>query len=207
VVTVFPKQVQEQLAEVSQRNKTASQRFTCNIFGSQWDQFVETWAALAYGFVAEALGPYGKEPAVEIGIVSDGAHSAGANASYAPWSGQISLCPSYVDARPGRTLEKLTHELCHASLAKFPEGDPFYEEGFVDYSVWCLAHAPFWGDFREDMIKAAAYNIACRRDRALRDLSDYDRKRWAGGLFCSTMHGPWVISKLLMRKLEGNFTW
>lgn len=203
----LPEAVTQQLDQASRRHKTASQRFVCKIFGSQWDQFVETWASIAYGLVGEALGPWGKEPAVEIGTVSDGAHSAGANASYAPWSGQISLCPSYVEGKPGRTLEKLTHELCHASLALFPEGDPFYEEGFVDYSVWVLAHAPIWGDFREDMIQAANHNIICRRDRALRDLSDYDRKRWAGGLFCSTMHGPWIISKLQMRKLEGNFTW
>ena len=103
-MTAIPEQVQQHLVEVSYRPKTASQRFSCNIFGTEWDSFVETWATICYEFVAEALGPYGKEPAIEIGVVSDAAHTAGANASYAPWSGQISLCPSYVKNRPGTTL-------------------------------------------------------------------------------------------------------
>lgn len=181
--------------------------FRSNICGSDWDRFIETWATKCYAFVAQALGPYDQQPRPEILGISDGAHSAGVNASFQPDNGQIRLVGSVVENRPGTTLEKLTHELVHASLANFPEGDPFYEEGFVDYSVWVMAHAPIWGEHREDMIKAAAFNIACRRDRALKDTSDYDRKRWAGGVFCSFAHGPWIITRLRTRKTEGNLTW
>jgi hypothetical protein len=177
------------------------------VCGTEWDGFIEKWAAVCYGFVAEALGPYATEPLPTILTIHDGAHSGGANASFEPGSGQVRLSPSIVEGKPGTTLEKLTHELTHASLSAFPEGDPFYEESYVDYGVWVMAHAPIWGMYRQDMIDAAAFNIACRRDRAMRDLSDYDRKRWAGGLFCSAMHGPWIIAKLRMRKLVGNLQW
>jgi hypothetical protein len=158
-------------------------------------------------FVAQALGRYASEPQPEFLSISDGAHCAGVNASFQPNNGQIRLAGSVIENRPGTTLEKITHELVHASLADFPEGDPFYEEGFVDYSVWVMAHAPIWGAHRDDMIEAAAFNIACRRDRAMNDTSDYDRKRWAGGVFCSFAHGPWIITRLRTRKTEGNPTW
>jgi hypothetical protein len=104
-------------------------------------------------------------------------------------------------------LEKLCHELTHASLNDFPEGDPFYEESNADYSVWVMAHAPWWEPHRDAMVKAAAHNIAVRRDRAMRGLSDYDKKRWAGGVFCATAYGPWILSKLRMAKTEGNLQW
>lgn len=169
--------------------------------------FIEQWAPVCYSFVAQALGPYAVEPLPTILPLHDGAHSGGANASFQPDNGQIRLSPSVVDGKPGITLEKLTHELTHAALAAFPEGDSFYEEGFVDYSVWVMAHAPTWGRYRDDMVAAANFNIECRRDRALKDLSDYDRKRWAGGLFCSLTHGPWILSRLKLRKAEGNLTW
>lgn len=201
---------QKRLDEASKRlrwTKTASESFRCNICGSDWDRFIETAAGRIYTFVQEALGPYQQEPLRTILAVEDGFHSSGANASFEPATGQVCLCPTYVEGKPGITLEKLTHEFLHASLNDFPEGDPFYEEGVVDYSTWVLAHAPYWGPHRKDMIEAAAYNIKCRRDRALRDLSDYDRKRWAGGLFCATMHGPWIISKLRMAKAENNLQW
>lgn len=209
---MLPRDVQELLKTASQRasehrNRTAAGPFRCAICRSDWDRFVETWAPICYAFVKEALAGYHTEPLPEVLALSDAAHSAGANASFDILSGQVRLCPSYVEGKPGVTLEKLTHEFTHGALAGFPEGDPFYEEGFVDYSVWVMAHAPIWGEFRKPMIEAAAYNIACRRDKALRDLSDYDRKRWAGGLFCSTMHGPWIISKLRMRKVEGDLRW
>lgn len=204
----FPKDVQDLLVEASKPpTRTASQRFTCNICGNEWDRFVEEWAAKCYNFVAQALGPYQQQPLPEILPLSDGFHCSGANASFQPDNGQIRISGSVIQNKPGTTLEKLTHELMHASLASFPEGDPFYEEGFVDYSVWVLAHAPVWGQFQRPMIEAADFNIRCRRDRALRDLSDYDRKRWAGGLFCSAMHGPWIIAKLRMRKMQGDLNW
>jgi hypothetical protein len=70
-----------------------------------------------------------------------------------------------------------------------------------------MAHAPVWGLHREDMIEAAALNIRTRRERALHDISDWDRKRWAGGLFASIAKGPYIIPGLRMRKFEGNYTW
>lgn len=196
------------LKRSSDRTASFAMLFESQVCGTEWDRFIEQWATRCYGFLLDALGPFQKEPQPIILTVSDGAHSSGANASFSPDTGQICLCPTYVEGKPGVTLEKLLHEMTHASLNDFPDvGDPFYEEGYVDYSVWVMAHAPIWGEHREAMIEAAAYNIKCRRDRALRDLSDYDRKRWAGGLFCATMHGPWIISKLHMAKVEGNLHW
>ncbi len=203
----LPPDVASLFEEASRRRKTAAASFTSNICGNEWDRFIEQWAAVAYAFIGHALGPFAVEPRPNIMAIADGAHSSGANASFDPGSGQICLSPSIVMGKPGITLEKLTHELLHASLAAFPEGDPFYEEGVVDYSTWVIAHAPAWGVYGRAMVEAANFNIKCRRDRAMRDLSDYDRKRWAGGLFCALHHGPWIVTKLRMRKLEGNFTW
>jgi len=206
---MLPDQVQQRLdmASFHTRRATFDMLFECHIFGNEWDDFVATWATKSYSFIRNTLGPFQKEPQPVILAVDDGHHSAGANASFQPDNGQVRLCPDYVVGRAGTTLEKITHELTHANLNDFPEGDPFYEEGFIDFSVWVMAHAPVWEPFRQEMIDAAAHNIAARRDRAMLDLSDYDRKRWAGGLFCSTHHGPWILSKLMMRKAEGNLTW
>jgi len=182
--------------------------FVCEIYGDGgWNLFTVRWALTVYGFVKEALGPYLKEPAEVIQAMPEGAHASGANASYTPYDGSIALCRSVTEGKPGITLEKLCHEMAHASLDGFPEGDPFYEEGFVDYAVWLMAHAPVWGEHRQDMIDAAAFNIAQRRERALRDLSDYDRKRWAGGVFAMQAHGPYLLAKLRMRKAEGDLRW
>lgn len=205
---MIPSDVQEYLTNAS-RVKVANfaPRFRSTICDGPWDMFIEQWAPVCYTFVAQALGPYAVEPLPNILALHDGAHSGGANASFQPSNGQIRLSASVVDGQPGITLEKLTHELTHAALADFPEGDMFYEEGFVDYSVWVMAHAPIWGRYQADMVKAADFNIRCRRDRALKDLCDYDRKRWAGGLFCSLTHGPWILSRLKIRKAEGNLSW
>jgi hypothetical protein len=204
----IPTKVQQTLKRASARGDRSHQAFESRVCGNEWDRFIEAWAARCYGFLLDALGPFQQEPLPVILTVSDGSHSSGANASFQPDTGQICLCPSYVNGRAGTTLEKLLHEMTHASLNDFPDvGDPFYEEGYVDYSVWIMAHAPIWEPYRRDIIEAASYNIKCRRDRALRDLSDYDRKRWAGGLFCATMHGPWIISKLHMAKVEGTLQW
>jgi hypothetical protein len=97
--------------------------------------------------------------------------------------------------------------MIHASLAEFPDDDGFYTEGVVDYSTWVMAHAPYWGPHREAMIKAAADNIRNRRERAMRTDSDYDRKRWAGGIYAATAYGPYVITRYRQRKIEGNFIW
>lgn len=203
----IPSDVLGQLKTASTVKTAGLPKFTTTICGNEWDRFIEMWASVCYGFVVNALGPYAVEPMKEILGIPDGAHSGGANASFQLDNGQIRLSPSVVQDKPGITLEKLTHELTHASLANFPEGDEFYEEGVVDYSVWVMAHAPIWGEYREDMVSAAAFNIACRRDRAMRDTSDYDRKRWAGGLFCSLVHGPWIVARLKLRKADGNYSW
>lgn len=206
----LPTDVEKLLAEASKQppGKTAAQvpQFTCQVFNSPWDQFVELWTPRIYTFVAHALGPYGKEPLPEIKKMSDGQHTSGATASFEPLSGQVRLAGS-VEGKPGQTLEKLCHEFTHASLAQFPEGDCFYEEGFVDYSVWVMAHAPTWEPYSQDMIEAAEFNIKMRRDRAMLDQSDWDRKRWAGGTFASFARGPWIISTLRSKKNERNFTW
>jgi hypothetical protein len=192
--------------------KTASEdvapqrKFVCQFFSPEWNLFVEKWTPVIYDFVGHALGPYGREPLPQILRMSDGEHSAGATASFQPDTGQVRLCTS-VEGKPGQTLEKLTHEFTHGSLALFPEGDCFYEEGFVDYSVWVMSHAPIWGEHRNSMIEAAEFNIKVRRERAMLDLSDWDRKRWAGGFYASISRGPFIISSLRHRKSEGNYTW
>lgn len=182
-------------------------QFKSRVFGgNEWDQFLELWAPRMHAFVEEALGPYQVEPLPEILPMSTGMHVAGATASFHPLTGQVTLSPS-VAGKPGMILEKITHEFVHGSLAHFPEGDPFYEEGFVDYSVWVMAHAPCWDPYRDAMIDAAAFNIHHRRERAALDQSDYERKRWAGGLYASIMRGPMIIGALRHKKLENDLTW
>jgi hypothetical protein len=202
----IPIEVERQLRVASMSRSAQQRQFTCKVFGSEWDQVVERWTPFIYDFVYASLGPYGTEPLPTILPLHDGMHAAGATASFDPHTGQVRLSPS-VEGKMGQTLEKLTHELLHGSLAQFPEGDPFYEEGFVDFSVWVLAHAPVWGEHRQDMIDAAEFNIANRRERAMKDISDWDRKRWAGGLYCSMAFGPYIIARLHRRKAEKNFTW
>lgn len=202
----LPREVLDDLARVSWRTRRASVGFRCQVFGSPWDTFVARWADVAYELVGQALGPYGEEPGREILMLEDGAYLAGANASYQPGSGQIRLCRA-VENNPGMTLEKLTHELTHASLARFPEGDPFYEEGFVDYATWILSHAPCWGEHGAAMRESAEANIRTRLTRAKLDQSDFDRKRWAGGIFASVVRGPWLLSILRLKKAEGVLTW
>lgn len=206
-VVKMPLEVQTLLDQASIQARVASAPFVSNICNSPWDRFIEQWAGRCYTFVAQALGPYHKEPLRVILPLEDGLHSSGANASFEPATGQIRLSPSIVEGHPGITLEKLTHELIHASLNDFPEGDEFWEEGVVDYSTWVMAHAPVWGQYRNAMIDAAAFNIACRRDRAMKSLSEYDAKRWAGGLYAATAFGPWIVTRLALRKREGNLSW
>ena len=204
----IPPEVAGMMKSATRTAKTASsKKFTCNICGNDWDRFIEKWAEVSYAFVGEAFGGYHTEPQSEIIAMPDSQHTAGANASFNIVTGQVTLCPSVVQDKPGITLEKITHEFTHGALAGFPEGDAFMEEGYVDYSVWVMSHAPIWNPWGRDMVEAANYNIKCRREKAMKNQSDYDRKRWAGGLFASTALGPWIISHLKMRKLEGNLTW
>lgn len=203
----LPTEIADLFEEASRRRKTASQRFTSTICGNEWDRFIEQWATIAYAFVAHALGPFATEPLPVILALPDGAHCSGANASFEPGTGQIRLSPSVVVGKPGLTLEKLTHEIIHASLAAFPEGDPFYEESQVDYSTWLMAHAPAWGAYGPAMVEAANFNIKCRRERAQKTHTDYDAKRWAGGVYAATTYGPWLITRLRAKKMVGDFTW
>ena len=205
-MTPLPKAVDLHLRQASMKVGGGKQ-FDCRAFKSQeWNEFANHWGSIIYDFLGHALGPFGKEPLPTILPMHDGEHAAWATASFQPSTGQIQLSP-VIEGRPGQTLEKLTHEMCHASLAQFPEGDPFYEEGFVDYSVWVMSHAPVWGEHMAAMKHAAEYNIAQRRERALQDLSDWDKKRWAGGVYAMLAKGPFIIAHLKMHKAEGNFTW
>lgn len=181
--------------------------FRCSFYPPHWNQFVQEWAPKIHAFIEDALGPYGTEPKQTVLPLSDGFHMACANASFNMVTGQVQLGTHLVD-QPGVTLEKLTHEMIHGSLSKFPDGDPFYEEGLAaDYPTWVLAHAPLFEPYREAVIEAAANNIRTRRERALKTGTDYDRKRWAGGVYAMTAYGPYIISMLRSRKAEGNFTW
>lgn len=202
----LPPKVVHQLRTASARTAT-TRTFKCSVFADPtWNAFVEQWAPVIYGFVEAALGPYGREPLPEILPLDAAAHAAWATASFDPRTGQVLLCPTTA-GNPGQILEKLTHEFTHGSLNDFPEGDPFYEEGQVDYSVWVMAHAPIWGEHREAMIRAAEYNIAQRRDRAMRTGTDYDRKRWAGGMHAMFAFGPFIIARLRAKKQEGDYSW
>lgn len=200
----IPAPVQAMLRTAS--DAPVGKAFVCRIFSPEWNGFVETWAPKIHAFVFSALGPYGTSPRQEILDIEDGFHIAGANASFNPGNGQICLATS-VENKAGVTLEKLTHEMIHASLSKFPDDDGFYTEGYVDYSTWVCAHAPCWGVHREEMIQAAEDNIRNRRERAMRTGNDYDRKRWAGGMFAMTAFGPYIVAMLRQRKADGNFTW
>lgn len=200
-------------AEVHRMLRTASTSRTANVpefrshvFENTWDSFVDEWAPKIYVFVANALGAYGTEPLPDIKRMADGMHSAGATASFDPRSGQVHLSNS-TEGRPGQILEKLTHEFTHASWAKWPDGDTFYEEGYVDYTTWVLSHAPIWGQYRPLMIRAAEFNIKMRRERGLKAISDWDIKRWAGGLHASLAFGPLIVARMRQKKVENNFTW
>lgn len=209
---MFPAEVRKLLEDASRpafRARTASVRqFTSHVFepGEPWNGFIELWAPRIYEFLGFALGPFGREPLPDIYAMPDGAHSSGATASFSPDSGQILLCQSVKD-KPGQTLEKLCHEMTHGSLNDFPEGDAFYEEAQVDYSVWVMAHAPVWEPYRNSMIEAAAFNIKVRRERALKLHTDYDCKRWAGGIFASLAYGPFIIARLRAKKMAGDLNW
>lgn len=203
----IPTSVHAMLRTASDAAVSPRRRFICKVFDDPtWNAFVEEWAPRIHVFVEQALGPYGTEPRPEILGLEPGMHAAGATASFDMISGQVRICKS-VQGKPGQTLEKLTHEFTHGSLSQFPEGDPFYEESQVDFSTWILAHAPIWGPHREDMIAAAEFNIEHRRERAFTTGSDYDRKRWSGGVYAMFAYGPYLIGRLRNKKLAGDFSW
>ena len=181
-------------------------KFVCKVFNSDWDKFVEAWTPKIYNYLLGALGPFGRDPLPTILPMSDGMHMSGATASFDMHTGQVRISPS-VEGNPGQTLEKLTHEFTHGSYAQFPCEDEFYDEGYVDFSVWVLAHGPVYGEYRQQIIDAAAYNILMRRERAMRNLSDYDRKRWAGGTVADLFYGPMILHHMKRKKIEGDFTW
>jgi hypothetical protein len=188
-------------------NAMPRRQFKSRVFGgNEWDQFLELWAPRIHAFVEEALGPYQVEPLPDILPMSTGMHVAGATASFHPLTGQVTLSPS-VAGKPGMILEKITHEFVHGSLAHFPEGDPFYEESVVDYMTWVMAHAPCWEPYRDAMIEAAEFNIRHRRERAFKSTNDYDRKRWAGGVFAMLAYGPLIVGRFRNKKLCGDLTW
>jgi hypothetical protein len=182
--------------------------FTSKVFGEgdPSNLFLEKWAPTIYSVVYESLGPYGTEPHPIILPMSDGFHLSGATASFNMVTGQVTLSPE-TRGDWGRILEKITHEFVHGSLSNFPDGDPFYEEGQVDYLTFLLAHCPIWGTYRQLMIEAAKKNIETRWHRSYIASTDYDRKRWAGGLYARLAYGPELIGRLRRKKEEGDFTW
>lgn len=205
--TSLPADVQARLKQASDQTAQGPV-FTCSVWPQgpgSWNAFVEEWAPKVYAFILEALGPYGTAPLPHIIPLGEGHHASGATAAFAN-DGQVYLSPVVKDM-PGMTLEKLCHEFLHGSLSALPQGDAFYEEGFVDYSTWCLAHAPVWGPHREAMIQAAAYNIAQRHQRAKQGVSDWDNKRWAGGCYAMMFKGPWIIAHLKATKESGALQW
>lgn len=195
-----------QYLKVASLKAQSTKTFTSQVFGTETDLFLEEWASKIYGYLVEALGPFGTEPLETIIPMSEGMHMSGATASFDMQSGQISLCSS-TEGNPGQILEKITHELVHGSYSQFPSNDVFYDEGAVDFSTWILVHAPIYGIYRQQAIDAAAFNIKMRRERAMKNSSDYDRKRWAGGVFYSMFLGPMLIHRMKMKKAEGDFTW
>ena len=202
----LPVEVHRMLKTASTSKVASVPEFHSHVFNSAWDSFVEEWTPKIYSFVQNALGPYGTEPLPDIQPMSDGMHSAGATASFSPQTGQVTLHAS-VEGRPGQILEKLTHEFTHGSWSKFPEGDPFYEEGYVDFTTWVFAHAPIWGQYRPQMVRAAEFNIKMRRERGMKAISDWDNKRWLGGLHASLAYGPFLVARMRQKKFENNFTW
>lgn len=203
----FPPEITALLRNASVAADRASVTFTCQAFQDpEWNRFTSEWADRAYHFVGHAFAGFQREPLRRIIAMHDGLHAGGANASFDPATGQITL-NSVIQGQPGVTLEKITHELTHAALASFPDDNGFHTEGYVDYSVWVMAHAPVWEPYRAAMIKAADFNIEVRRDRALKGGSDWDKQRWAGGLYAHLAFGPYVIPRLRQKKVESNYTW
>jgi hypothetical protein len=187
--------------------KSSAKTFKSVVFSDpDSNAFTEVWAARIYSYLYSALGPFGTEPLSTILPMPSGMHMSGATASFDMQSGQMTLCPS-VEGNQGQILEKITHEMVHGSYSQFPSNDEFYDEGFVDYSTWLLAHGPIYMDYRQQVIDSAAYNIKMRRERAMKNLSDYDRKRWAGGVFANVCLGPMLLHRMRMKKAEGDFTW
>lgn len=205
IPTCLPHKAAQYLRTASLRARPAKE-FKSLVFNSESDQFVEEWASKIHSYLIEALGPFGREPLPTILPMSYGTHMSGGTASFDLGSGQITLCSS-VEGNPGQILEKLTHEMVHGQYAQWPSDDAFYDEGAVDYSTWVLVHAPIYEPYRQQAIDAASYNIQMRRERAMRSLSDYDRKRWAGGVFAMMAYGPMVLHRMRMKKAEGDYTW
>jgi len=184
----------------------AGPKFRSHVFGNDWDAWVELWAPKVYGFVRSSLGEYGTEPLPDILPMADADHAAGANASFNMATGQITLHP-YMSHDPGTTLEKLTHEMVHGSLSKFPDSGEFFDEGVVDHSVLVLSKSTYWGEHQPAMERAAQYNLTMRCTRAYSTRTEYDRQRWMGGICSQYMYGDSVVAAFRQKKLSGDFSW
>jgi hypothetical protein len=183
-------------------------RWTCKVFQPEWNSFVEEWAGKVFPYLEEVLGPYGTKPMTTIlplDVESPG--SVPPSASFNLLSGQIQLHPS-MEGDAGRTLEKLTHEMVHGSLALFPSNDEFYDEGYVDYSTLLLSDAPLYGKLGSAMKASAQGNIQRRvRQGFAVGANRYDQRRARGSIFAKMTHGDGLLSYLKSQKLNGSYQW
>lgn len=156
--------------------------------------FLERWAEVSYMAIHRVLGDFQTEPLAVLLPLEEFMKAEGATASFETGKGQIRISAD-IERQPGAILEKITHELIHGSLDKMPAGDEFFEEGFVDYSTFLMAHLPVWGRYGQAMKDAAIFNIQKRKPT----------RRWAGGFYASRKYGKNLLSHL--REAKKSLTW
>jgi hypothetical protein len=197
------------LLETASHTELPVWQVECDVFSSpDWNAFVVHWAGKIKPFLELVLGPYGTEPASRILplraiVVGNVAPSA----SFDMVTGQIELTPS-MEGDPGRTLEKLTHEMLHGSLSRFPSDDEFYDEGFVDLSTLLLSQASIYGELGPLMEKSARGNLVRRIKSGMQpNANPYDRRRACGAIHAKLTYGAGLIQHLRTQKMNGTFEW
>lgn len=180
----------------------------CQVFSPEWNSFVVKWAGKIKPFLEEVLGPYGTEPLPHIlplNVMAIG--KVPPSASFDMSTGQIQLTAA-MEGDPGRTLEKLTHEMVHGSLSQFPSEDEFYDEGFVDYSTLLLSAAPIYGPFGPAMAKSAQGNLFRRIKQGKQaDATIYDQRRASGSIHAKLTYGQGLLEHLRNQKLARTYEW
>lgn len=182
--------------------------WVCQVFRPDWNLFVESWAAKIHPMLLDVLGPYGTEPhphILPLNVMALG--KVAPSASFDMDSGQIQLTPA-MEGDAGRTLEKLTHEMVHGSLANFPSEDEFFDEGFVDFSVLLLSEQPVYGDLGPLMKRSAQQNLARRIKMGMApNATRYDFRRASGAIHAKLTYGHGLIEHLRNQKLNQTFEW